>query len=170
MADLQGMIQWSVYALMGICVFWALCAVTLRSLFHAALAFTAVLLGIAGIYISLHAEFLAVVQVLVYVGAVMTIIIFAIMLTERFTDTKIKQSNGQSWIGLLGGAFFIGVMVKIILRTPWPMAETVHENISALEIGKALLNIYVFPFEVLAIILTAVLIGALVIAKKENTP
>ncbi len=165
--------QFAIYALMVISVVWAVCAVTLRSLFHSALCFTAVLLGIAGIFVVLHAEFLAAVQVLIYVGAVMTLVIFAVMLTERLTDVSVRANNQQIWIGLLGGVAFLTLLIKVILVTPWPkhpdaVAATVMTSENTKHIGIALLSQYVFPFEVLAVVLTAVIIGAVVIAKKDK--
>lgn len=173
MYELKGLMQFAVYALMGISIVWAICAVTLRSLFHSALCFTAVLLGIAGIFVVLHAEFLAAVQVLIYVGAVMTLVIFAVMLTERFTDKTVRQNNAQSWIGLLSGVAFLTLLIKVIVATPWPkhpdaVSATIMTSQNTKSIGIALLSQYVFPFEVLAVVLTAVVIGAVVIAKKDK--
>ena len=84
-----------VYGIMALSVIAAIGVVTLRNLFHAALFLAGVLLGTAGLFISLHADFLAMVQILIYVGAVLTLIIFAIMLTGRISDPSIKQKNNQ---------------------------------------------------------------------------
>lgn len=171
MSDLTGLLRVMIYTLMAVSVIWAVCAVTLRSLFRSALAFTGVLIALAGLFIALHAEFLAVIQVLIYVGAVMTLIIFAIMLTEKFTNKEIAQNNNQSLPGAVLGLIFVTLLSKVILSTPWPITPGGNPGLTTentKQIGHALLTDYLFPFEVLAIILTAVVIGAVVIAKKEE--
>ncbi len=169
MNELEGLVRVGIYALMGISVLWAIGVVAFKKLFHAALALGGVLVGVAGIYISLHAEFLAVIQIFVYVGAVATLIIFSIMLTEKYNDETIAQHNKQSVLALLSVASFAFILIHVIKQTPWPgKLLTVGEPISILDIGTALLTTYVFPFEVIAIILTGALIGAVIVAKKEK--
>lgn len=158
----------AVYALMIMSVISAIGVVTLRSIFHAALALALMLVGVAGIYITLQAEFLAMVQILLYVGAVMTLVIFAVMLTERLGDKSIAQTNRQSPAALLGSLAFITSLSGLILTTPWPIREEiVAKRIGTMELGQALMNEYVFPFEVISVVLIAALIGAIVIAKKD---
>ncbi len=171
MKPLELLIAVFIYGLMGAGVIWALCAVLLRNLFHSALALAAVLISVAGIYIALHAEFLAVVQILIYVGAVMTMVIFAIMLTQRLSDPAVRSHNNQKWIAAVGTALFLGILIRVIQVTPWPVRGVpdpifTQENVRV--IGQSLLSVYVFPFEVLAVILTAVVIGAVIIAKRES--
>ena len=104
----------------GVLVF-ALGVVTLRNLFHSALCLAAVLIGIAGFYLLCHADFLAGVQVLLYVGAVITVIIFAIMLTEHLAGKTALQHNRQSVPALVGLAVFAAVLGAVLLKTPWPV-------------------------------------------------
>jgi len=158
-----------IYVIMALSVIAALGVVTLRSLFHAAIALVFVLLGIAGIFLALHADFLAMVQILVYVGAVMTLVIFAVMLTERLGDKTIPQHNQQSWPALLGVVAFIAILSRIILSTPWPIkAQNAEATIDAMRLGEILMGPFVFPFEVISIVLIAALIGSIVIAKGDN--
>jgi NADH-quinone oxidoreductase subunit J len=171
MDTLSLFIKIGIYVLMAVSVIAAIGVVTLRNLFHSALALVAVLLGVAGIYIVLHAEFLAMVQILIYVGAVMTLVIFAIMLTERMSDKSIQQNNQQSLPAFLAMTAFLIFIGRVFRQTPWPVNEaTVNAPVTTFDLAKALLGPYVFPFEVISVVLIAALIGALVIAKKDKEP
>ena len=146
---------------MGISLIAGVATVTLPNIFHAALALVGALLGIAGIYVILHAEFLAVIQVLLYVGAVVTLIIFAIMLTHRLGDRAIPQKNNQSLPAGAALAAFVALISSLILKIDWHTtagAETAP--LQTVDLGKALLGVYVFPFEVVSIVLIAALVGA----------
>ncbi len=159
-----------IYAGMALILVFALGVVTLRNLFHSALCLVAVLIGVAGIYIVLHADFIAAVQILLYVGAVMTLIIFAIMLTEHLGERTIRQTNKQSFAAIISLILFIAGMVFLILKTRWPVAPgALHARVSVFDLGQALMTTYVFPFEVISVILIAALIGAIVIAKKDKS-
>lgn len=154
---------------MAVSVIAAIGVVTLRSIFHAALALAATLVGVAGIYLALQADFLAMVQILLYVGAVMTLVIFAVMLTERLGDKSVIANNRQSPLALAGILVFLLTLLRLISRTAWPLKEeALAARVSAADLGRALMNTYVFPFEVISVILIAALIGAIVMAKKEK--
>lgn len=159
-----------VYGTMALVLAAAVAVVTLRNLFHSALCLAAVLIGTAMLYAALRADFLAVSQILLYVGAVMTLIIFAIMLTEQLASKKIRQTNRQSPAAIIGIVAFVLILARIILKTPWPItAKALEAKITVMELGEALMGPYVFPFEVISIILIAALIGAVIIAKKDNS-
>ncbi len=159
-----------VYVVMAVSVITALAVVTLRNLFHSALCLVAVLLGVSIIYLSLHAEFLAMVQILIYVGAVMTLVIFAIMLTGNFSDQTVRQTNKQGLVALGVALPFLFFLFQLIQRTPWPVRqEAVLLKVSTFDLAQALLGPYVFPFEVISVVLIAALIGAIVIAKREKS-
>jgi len=155
-----------VYAVLFSSLVAALGVVMLPNLFHSALSLVATLIGIAALYLALQAEFIAVVQVLLYVGAVMTLIIFAIMLTHRIGDQTIPQKNQQSVPAFLALAAFVGMVSTLILQSNWPVNETAA-RVDALALGKALLGVYIFPFEIISVVLIAGLIGAVVIARKD---
>ncbi len=147
---------------------FALGVVTFRNLFHCALCLAAALIGTAGIYIALQAEFLAGVQILLYVGGVITLVVFAIMLTEHLAGKTVRQNNAQSLPAIVGLAGFVTALIALILKTPWPVTEAaLKAKTSAMGLGEALMGTYVFPFEVISIVLLAALIGTVVIAKKD---
>lgn len=162
-------VKFGVYVLMALGVAGAIAAVTVRNLFHAALAFAFTLLAVAGIYLALKADFLAVVQILIYVGAIMTLVIFVVMLTERFGDKNIPQSNSLSLPAWILICLTFGGFINFAHNTPWPIkAEGVGAAVSVYDLGVALMTTYAFPFEIISVILIAALIGAVLIAKKDK--
>ena len=145
----------------------AIITVTTRNLFHAAIFLAFTLLGVALIYFFLHAEFLAGVQILLYVGAIMTLIIFAIMLTAKIGDPSIPQSNRQrlpALIGLIVLGFFL---IPAILKMPWKTTAD-FQTTNAVQLGKALMGEFVFPFEVISLVLLVALIGAIVVSRSDQ--
>ena len=160
--------KFGAYAVMGVVLIFALGVVTLRSLFHCALCLAAALIGVAVLYVVLQAEYLAGVQILLYVGAVVTLVIFAIMLTEHLSGKTVRQNNAQSPLAITGLVGFVALITALIIKTPWPVTPVaLHAKVSVLGLGEALMGAYVFPFEVISIVLIAALIGTVVIAKKD---
>lgn len=166
MHDLMPFVKIGIYAVMAVSILGALGVVFLKNLFHAALSLILTLLGVAVIFLVLHAEFLAAVQVLLYVGAVMTVVIFAVMLTSRLTDKSVPQKNKLLWPVIVFAAAFAGLLIRLITVTPWPETGS-QAPVSVSDLGKAFMGEYVFPFEVISVILIVVMIGAIVIAKKD---
>lgn len=156
-----------VYAVMALSLVAAVGVVTLPNIFRAALCLVGTLLGVAVLYIALQAEFIAVVQILLYVGAVMTLVIFAIMLTHRIGDPTIPQRNKQSLPALAALVLFVGLVGSLLLKAPWSLVPAEGGKVDTLALGQALLGPYVFPFEVVSVVLIAALIGAIVIARRD---
>jgi NADH-quinone oxidoreductase subunit J len=163
-------------------VFWILAfvvlisgmmVVSLRNIFHCALMLIVCLSGVAGIYVLLHAEFLAAVQVLIYVGAVSILIIFAVMLTSHLASRKITQTNQHALATGLASAVFFCWMLFLL----WNMYDSKIWGVSDLpmpqnnveSIGRLLMTDYMLPFEVISVLMLAALIGAIVLAREERT-
>lgn len=151
----------------------AIAVVTLRNIFHCALMLILCLFSVAGLYVLMHAEFLAVVQVLLYVGAVAILMIFAIMLTSRLAGHEIQLSNEQTFIGgFLALVFVFGfgfILYRDILDNKFfriAIGTTSADN--SMSIGKLLMTEYVLPFEVVSVLLLAALIGAIILARGEG--
>ena len=160
--------KFGTYAVMAVVLIFALGVVTLRNLFHCALCLAAALIGTAVVYVVLQAEYLAAIQILLYVGAVVTLVIFAIMLTEHLAAKTVRQNNSQSPLAIAGLLGFVALVAALVMKTPWPVTPTaLQAKVSVMGLGKALMGAYVFPFEVISIILIAALIGTVVIAKKD---
>src|SRR5436190_258147 len=114
MAPLYLITKAGLYVLMGVCVLAAFGAVSLPNIFHAALALAATLIGVAGLYLALGAEFLAVVQILLYVGAVVTLLIFAIMLTQSLGSQTGRSKNSLGLPALGVCLIFFTALVQVI--------------------------------------------------------
>jgi len=145
----------------------ALMVVTLRNIFHCALFLVLCLFSIAGIYILLEAEFIAAVQVLIYVGAVTILMIFAVMLTHQLTGKTIRQVNDQPIAALFIILSLLVLTLLALSKTTWEVASSSGVSPSATELGRALMTIYVLPFEIVSVVLLVALIGAIVISRGD---
>ncbi len=160
----------------------ALFTVLARNLFHSALGLVGTLFGIAGLFIMLEAEFVAISQVLVYVGAISTLIIFAVMLTRGMMFGRTAISNRILLAGAIVTAFLFFEMLGVVMNVPWPNAAlplnqvewamvqplgSVGENIIA-NLGFAFVNQYLVPFELTALLLLVALAGALILARDDR--
>lgn len=136
-----------------------------KNIIHAALALLGTFLGIAGLYITLSADFLAATQVLVYVGGTLTLILFAVMLTSRIEDMKV--SNPRAGIAAAFGLVTVVLLVlgKVATQTPWP-SESRPPMPSTAKLGHAFLGEYLLPFEIGSVVLLAALVGAVVLARR----
>jgi len=153
-----------------ITIIGAVMAITLRNLIHCVLSLILFFLGIAGHYFLLRADFLGAVQVLIYIGAVAVLMLFAIMLTRHVTgDEGPREVLGGKWWAGMGTAVIIAGLLWAIIRKD-QIAQALPAGVaktSVAEIGKALVGDWVVPFEAMAVLLTAALIGAVVIALEE---
>jgi NADH-quinone oxidoreductase subunit J len=160
--------QIAFYVLAFVLVAAAIMAVTVRNIFHAAIYLIVALFSVAGFFILLHAEFLAAVQVLIYVGAVAVLIIFAVMLTTRLTDVRVRTQNEQVGIGaIVAAAIFVTVAVTL-RSTVWPLSEVPAATDNVRALGRLIMTRFVLPFEIVSVLLLAAMIGAIVIAVKEE--
>ncbi|MBI1977608.1 MAG: NADH-quinone oxidoreductase subunit J [Candidatus Omnitrophica bacterium] len=157
----------SFYGFMAGILVLAVLTVTTRNLFHSAIFLAFTLIGVACIYFFLRAEFLGGVQILLYVGAIMTLVIFAIMLTAKMGDPSIPQSNRQRLPVFLALAALAFLLVPQIVKTSWKVVESLKTT-SAVELGQALMSEFVLPFELISIVLLAALIGAIAIARSDQ--
>lgn len=153
-----------------ITVIGAALAITLRNLIHCVLSLILFFLGIAGHYLLLRADFLGAVQILIYIGAVAVLILFAIMLTRHVTGTEgPREVLGGKWWSGMGTAIIIAGLLWAVIRKDKlaAMLPAGAAKTSVAEIGKVLVADWVVPFEAMAVLLTAALIGAVVIALEE---
>ena len=150
-----------------IAILGALGSVLFKNLVHCVLSLILFFLGIASFYIVLRAEFIAVVQILIYVGAVATLALFAIMLTQHITGMDLKQELGQNrWLALLVAGVVLWTLINAIRKQTFSLACTAS-RISTESLGRELVTTYTLPFEIVSVLLTAAMIGAIVIAMEE---
>lgn len=136
-----------------------------KNIIYSALALLGTFLGIAGLYITLSADFLAATQVLVYVGGTLTLILFAVMLTSRIED--MKTSNPRGTVAVAFGLVTVVLLVlgKVATATEWP-SESKPATPSTAKLGHAFLGEYLLPFELGSVVLLAAMIGAVVLARR----
>jgi NADH-quinone oxidoreductase subunit J len=141
-----------------------------RNLFHSSLFLVATLFGVAGIYITLEAEFVAISQVLVYVGAISTLITFAIMLTRGMMFGGTSPINRQTLAAATGVALLFFVLVGVLTHTPWPSDGSPIADASWIipTLGELFVTTYLIPFELLALLLLVALAGAILLARDRK--
>ena len=154
--------------------------VVTRNLVHAALLMSLCFVGVAGIFILLNAEFLAAVQVLIYAGAIVVLVIFAIMLSENIVGTKIMAHNRQSVTALAVAVVMGLIMIAILLYDengyyigPWRWWVSPERNDfpnvdNSVMVGKSLMSTYTLAFWVVSIILMIAMVGSLILARSEK--
>ncbi len=143
----------------------ALAAATLPKLVHAALSFALSFVGVALFYFLLGAEFVGLVQVFVYVGAVAVLIVFTILLTRRGAE----EEHGFHWSGaLIGLAVFAGLTWAILRSTGLSAPAPTVAAVTVKRIGELLMTDYVWPLQCVGLILTAALVGAMVLVMEEK--
>jgi NADH-quinone oxidoreductase subunit J len=143
----------------------ALAAASLSKLIHAALCLVIAFVGIAAFFFLLGAEFVGLVQVFVYVGAVAVLIVFTILLT-RPTDEKTGDFN---WTGVVIAIAVFGGLIWAILGTPaLSIAAPRIEPLTVKRIGEVLMTDYVWPLQCVGLLLTAALIGGLILVMEEK--
>lgn len=162
------------YVLALFSLLFGLLAVTTRHIFRAGIYLLFTLIGIAGIYFWMSYEFIAAVQIVVYVGGIVVLILFSILLTQKAGEQLPAQRAGRKGIAALAAACGLGVVLSQLLahhfvKTDQPVQEP---DLSA--IGSILLNVHeeglALPFEVISILLLAAMLGCIVIALRTSSP
>lgn len=146
----------------------ALAVVTSRNLFHSALFLVLSFIGVAGLYVLLEAGFLAAVQILIYVGAISILILFAIMLTRRLMAKDLVQRNAQWGISALVSVLLFALLCFVLLRVNWPVVEAAVSRESISILGQELMSTYALPFEVASVLLLVALVGSIIIARERE--
>ena len=155
------------YAVSALTLGGAWIAVSARNLFRAALGLAMALFGVAVLYLFLEAEFLAVTQLLVYVGAILTLIVFGVMLTARIADPSVPGWNRQAGVAwALTTVLGIG-LARILFTAHWDSPGLSAAPAKLGTLGHTLLTSYLLPFELLSLLLLGALVGAVYIARRD---
>ncbi|MEI7904845.1 MAG: NADH-quinone oxidoreductase subunit J [Candidatus Firestonebacteria bacterium] len=161
------MLLFPVFAIIAIIA--ALLVVTLKSTMHCALFLALFLLSVSGIFFTLDADFLGIVQILVYVGGIIVLILFAVMLTSKVQSTLLEQTNSQKVPAVLISLALIVILSVAAFKTFLPATFYAAEPGGTIrETGRLLMTVYVLPFELASIILLVALIGAILLAGKRG--
>lgn len=140
-----------------------------KNILYSAFALLFTFFGVAGFYVLLSADFLAVAQLLIYVGGILVLILFGVMLTNNVISVEIKSETIQILPASIIIAILAGVLCGAIYLTNWFPAKTeISNQVSTVnEIGKAFITTWLLPFEVASIVLLVALIGSVLIARKK---
>jgi len=156
------------YPIACLTLIFAFLVVTGRNIFHSAVYLAFTLIGIACVYLYLDAEFLAVIQVLIYVGAIVTLFIFTIMLTANIDTGSIRGRLGRISLSLVASLAILFILIKVITISPWHGDPPQTSFFGLPELGKSLMSKYVLPFEIISLISLAALVGAIVIGGRRK--
>ncbi|MBN2430726.1 MAG: NADH-quinone oxidoreductase subunit J [Acidobacteria bacterium] len=138
-----------------------------RNIVHSGFALMGTFAGVAGLYALAFAQFIAAVQIMVYVGGVLVVILFAIMMTREIGRAESSNPAVGRFPAVLLGVVIGAVLVFIALQFPWTINPSTDFDPTVNDLGDALLSRFLIPFEVLSLLLLAVLVGAVMLVKKE---
>jgi NADH-quinone oxidoreductase subunit J len=152
----------------AVAVIGALGVVFMRTVFHAALSLVLCFLSVAGLYITLSADFLAAVQILVYVGAISVLIILAIMMTR-----DVQRGNPANRMKLpvfIVAAVLLGIMIYTVTKTSWQVSAEAPLAPTTIPLATRLFSEqgFILPVEIGAVLLLAAILGAIVIAREKD--
>jgi NADH-quinone oxidoreductase subunit J len=150
----------------GLAALAAIALVVSKNVVHAALYLVLVLGGAGGVFLLLGAEFVGWTQILIYVGAIIVLLLFGLMLTAAPIGRS-ALDNQQRVLALITSAAVFGVFTYIIWRTFGDQRIELDQIVRTADIGKSLFSGYILPFEVVSVLLLAALVGAIVLAKKD---
>jgi NADH-quinone oxidoreductase subunit J len=139
-----------------------------KNVVYAAFSLLGTLFGVAGLYIFLHADFLAAIQVLIYVGGILILIIFGVMLTHKVMDVELRLKTIQVFPSFLALVLLVVVLVTVAVETRWPAGPPEQVASTTKGIGELIMNEYLLPFEVVSVLLLMALVGAAVLARRER--
>jgi NAD(P)H-quinone oxidoreductase subunit 6 len=138
-----------------------------RNIIYSAFSLLGTFAGVAGLYVFLGADFVAGVQLLIYVGGILVLILFAVMLTHRITDVEITNRAAGRIPALIITGLFVYLLIETVRQTPWVKVKEIVYQPTTAKIGDLFLESYLLPFELASLVLLAALIGAVVLSRKE---
>ncbi|NOX89686.1 MAG: NADH-quinone oxidoreductase subunit J [Calditrichaeota bacterium] len=156
------------YAIMAFTIFSAVIVAFANKLIHSAFALLFTFVGFAGLYIYLSADFLAVTQIIIYVGGILVLILFGVLMTQDIYDVKAIAAHNPLLLSLGGGAFTAIIIAVLISKKPWFTLLNKEFAPTTATIGKLILYEYLLPFEIASILLLGALIGAVYLARAED--
>ena len=139
-----------------------------QQLLYSAIALLFTLFGIAGLYIFMWADFMAGVQIIVYIGGILVLLIFGIMLTNKISSVNISHTSLQRGVGAVITLGVLGFLIPMINNTAWLQLPSEEPNQTADSIGRLLMMDYLLPFEVASLLLLGALIGAAMLSRNTN--
>jgi NADH-quinone oxidoreductase subunit J len=159
-------------------IFWFFAVITVisggivvfsKNIIYSAFALLFTFFGVAGIYVLLNADFIAVAQLLIYVGGILVLLLFGVMLTNRIIDVEMKTGTLQTFPASVIVSVTAGALCGVYCITDWKIVENPAAVPSTtVALGRMFMTSYVLPFEVVSVVLLVALVGAAMIARKEK--
>ena len=162
--DFGQILFFSIIFLVIISAFWV---VVSPNLVHSAVSLLFTFFGVAGLYVFLYADFIAAAQVIIYVGGILVLIIFGVMLTNKIDSPSIASSSSNQVIGSLVASLLFLLNLAVIFTTDWKISDSIPIEGTVRPIGRMLLDQYLLPFELVSVLLLGALIGASVLSRKK---
>lgn len=155
------------YFLAALIIIPAILVVSLKNVFHSALFLILSLVGVAGFYAMLGADYVFTVQLLVYAGGVMVILLFVVLLSGKPSDWKGAQVNEQAWLSALAAIVVLAALSAVIWQWPF-IIQPASQEVTSARLGKLLLTDMLLPFEIISLVLVASLVGAVYFTAKRK--
>ena len=155
------------YLVAAVTVVFAAVVAFSRNIVHSAFSLVGTFGGVAGIYVLLVADFVAAVQVLIYVGGILVLILFAVMLTHRIAEVQVTNRSVGRIPALIAVGILLLIIVQTIQETRWVKAQETSFLPTTAQIGDLFLQDYLLPFELASLVLLVALIGAVILSRKE---
>ncbi|HEV8538437.1 MAG TPA: NADH-quinone oxidoreductase subunit J [Bacteroidota bacterium] len=141
-----------------------------RNIIYSAFSLLFTFFGVAGIYVLLNADFLAITQLLIYVGGILVLLLFGVMLTNKVIDVELKTGVMQSWPGAIVCGMVGGLLIVLFRITDWNIVQADPVlTATTFSLGEMFMTSYLLPFEVASVILLVALVGAALIARKDKS-
>ena len=140
-----------------------------KNIVHSAFALLFTFFGVTGIYILLNADFVAVAQLLIYVGGILVLLLFGVMLTNKVVSVDIKTGALQTFPAAIMAAILAGALCGVFYVTDWKIVSAAPQLANTTDyLGQMFMTTYLLPFDVASIVLLVALVGAAMIARKER--
>ncbi len=164
------MMQYAFYILSIVAIFCALMVVFSKNPVHSVLYLVTCFFAIAGHYILLNAQFLAIVNIIVYAGAIMVLFLFVVMMLNLNRQNELQKSTWSRFTAIVGGGILLLVLLGSVKSADLStqMVKPLNNQGTVQAIGKELFSTYLLPFEISSILLFAAIVGAILLAKKET--
>jgi NADH:ubiquinone oxidoreductase subunit 6 (subunit J) len=156
------------WALAAVLTLSSLAVVLTKNLFHAVLWLALALVSTAGVFLLLDSEFIAAVQLLLYAGGIVTVVVFAIVVTERLVGERISQTSRRLGGGTLVAGALLVLLVAAIAASPIVVERPPLPEDLTRTLGEAILTRFVLPFELLALLMLAALLSAMYFARPDD--
>ncbi|MCX6160315.1 MAG: NADH-quinone oxidoreductase subunit J [Ignavibacteriae bacterium] len=139
-----------------------------KNVIHSAFALFGTLFAVAGLFVLLNADFIAITQIMVYVGGILVLMIFGVMLTTKIADIDIHTKNLNRIPAILFSTGITVILIFILFTTKWNIKPQVQNQETVSQIGKLMLTTYLLPFEIASIVLLVALVGSAMYARKTK--